>query len=140
MKSTATRTQQMFAQQKRLAKNKAASKDHSSISLLSRLYFGVIAGVIGAGLGFLFDLLLSFARAIFHAQAAGEFIWFLSYMLGSVGLLVGLIFASKSGELFAQLFNLHDSSESNASSELIRIIAKALFIVMLGWSIFVIFL
>lgn len=140
MRNTPSRSTHFFATKRTFAKSKVASTSPSHNHLFSRLYFALIAGLMGAGLGILFDLFLSFARAIFQPHASGEFIWFLSYVLATTAAFIGFVFAGKSGEFFAQLFNLNDESESSSGSELIRIIAKALLIAMLVWSVFVLFL
>lgn len=140
MKNTATRSTHFTASKSTFAKRNPKLASAPYTSLFSRLYFALIAGLIGAGLGILFDLFLSFARAVFQPQASGEFIWFLSYILAATAALIGFAFARKSGEFFAQLFSLTDETESSSGSELIRIIAKALLIAMLGWSVFVLFL
>lgn len=138
-KSTATLSHTKRTQKPHLRHQRAPAKP-PHISIFSRVYFAVIAGLIGTGMGGLFDIFLSFARALFNPQASGDFIWLLAYVLGGTGMLVGLCFGTKSGEFFAQLFNMSDETESSASSELIRIIAKALFIAMLLWGIFSIFI
>lgn len=143
MKTIISKTARPLTYQKKPLKSPAKNSKTTTqqpISVFSRLYFALIAGLIGTGIGGLFDIFLSFARALFHPQTSGDFIWFLTYILGGTGILVGLCFGSRSGEFFAQLFNMSDDTESSASEELIRIIAKALFIAILAWSVFAIFI
>lgn len=106
---------------------------------VNRLQFAFFSGIIGLLLGGLFDFITSLIRTFTQPDGDGQFIWFLAYVFAGLGALVGFCFGPRAGELYAQIFALDDHGSSNATSELIRLIAKTLLVAAIIWCVLLIF-
>ncbi len=78
------------------------------LKVWERLFYGVLAAIIGGLLGILIDILLSFALSVLQPGSSGGFYWNFVWVLGVIGLLLGLWFGARSAEFFVGLFNSHD--------------------------------
>lgn len=133
-----TRAFQALRERQRVRLSRKPEKA-STKGWFNRVKFALFAGITGLLLGGLFDFVTSLIRTFTQPNGDGQFIWFLTYIFAGLGAFVGLCFGPRAGELFAQIFAADDHGSSNASSELIRLIAKTLLVAALIWCVLLIF-
>lgn len=118
-------------------------KRQSAVAVIGqRLFFGFIAGLIGMLIGGFFDGLITLMRSLMNI-GDGQLLWLFSPLLAILGLILGLVFASRSGEVFVNMFNLFSrqrvQGDIGIASDIMRGIGLATVICVICWFVVVLF-